>query len=83
MYTINKKDKNFYDKYGYLLIKKFFNQKDIIKFKSKILKYKKSNFNNKVYKYYEKSILDKKKQVLVRIENLYENALEQIAVSWR
>ena len=73
MYIVNKKDKNFYDRYGYLLVKKFFNQKDILKFKSKILKYKKSNLNNKVYKYYEKSILDKKKQVLVRIENLYEN----------
>ena len=24
MYTIDKKDKNFYDKYGYLLVKNFF-----------------------------------------------------------
>tara|TARA_B100000767_G_C19681259_1_gene499670 strand:+ start:73 stop:831 length:759 start_codon:yes stop_codon:yes gene_type:complete len=73
MHIIDDKDKNFYKKYGYLLIKNFFNQKHIFKLKSKVLKYKKPTLNEKVHKYYEKNILNKRKQVLVRIENLYEN----------
>ena len=67
------KYKDDYKKYGFCIIRKFIKRnslKVIKKFSNEIKKKKPKK--NQIMKYYEKSILDKKKEILVRTEYFYD-----------
>lgn len=62
-----------YSKYGFCIIEKFFNRNTIQKIKKYSENIKKNKPKpNQIMKYYEKSVLDKKKEVLVRAEYFYD-----------
>ena len=67
------KYKDDYKKYGFCIIRKFIkgNSLNVIKKFSNEIKKKKPK-KNQIMKYYEKSILDKKKEILVRTEYFYD-----------
>jgi len=68
---INNKDTNFFQKFGYLAKKNLISKKEIKKCLSSAKKIQKEKGKKikKISKYYEKSIIKKDKQILVRIEN--------------
>ncbi len=62
-----------YNKYGYCVIKKFFDKKSIKNIKIFIQRIKKAKPKPKqIMKYYENSVLNKDKEILVRAEYFYD-----------
>jgi len=70
MYKINKKEIEKFNKTGILVIRNFFESKNIQNLKKKVLNYKKKIPNKNIYSYYEKSLINRRK-ILIRIENFY------------
>jgi ectoine hydroxylase-related dioxygenase (phytanoyl-CoA dioxygenase family) len=67
------KSKKSYEKYGFCVIEKFFNKDSIQKvrkFSNHIKKLKPKS--NQIMKYYENSIINQKKKILVRVEYFYD-----------
>ena len=67
---INKNDIKFFKKYGFIFKRNLIPASEIKQCLMSANKIKnKKNFDTKVSKYFEKSILNKKKEILVRVEN--------------
>ena len=71
MYYLNNNDIRNFNKYGFFLKKKLFDKKEILKLQKSIKRIQKNkNNSNNIFKYYERSVVNKKK-ILVRAENFY------------
>ena len=72
MLTVNSEEIRKYKKYGFIKKKKFFNKKKISDLLKSIKKIKtKNTINKNIFRYFENSILNKNKKILVRSENFY------------
>jgi ectoine hydroxylase-related dioxygenase (phytanoyl-CoA dioxygenase family) len=60
----------FFNNYGYLTINNLFIKKEIKSYLNSAKEIQKT-FDERIYKYYEKSFFDKKKNILIRAENFY------------
>lgn len=67
---ITKNQIKFFKDYGYLTINNLFKKKEIEKCLNSAKKIQKTS-DKKIYKYFEKSFLNKKKNILIRAENFY------------
>ena len=73
MYNLNTKDLKSFKKYGFFLKKKFFEKKEVSKFLKSIKKIQKgNNINKNILRYFEKSLLNQNKKILMRAENFYK-----------
>lgn len=67
---IKKNQIKFFKDYGYLVINSLFKKKEIEKGLNSAKKIQKTS-DKKIYKYFEKSFFNKKKNILIRAENFY------------
>ena len=67
---LTKNQIKFFKDYGYIAINNFFKKEEIEKCLNSAKKIQKSS-EKKIYKYFEKSFLNRKKNILIRAENFY------------
>ena len=73
MNILTKAEIDNFKKKGFIIKKNFFKKNYVKNILTEVTFIKRNDKNKKFYKYYEQSILDRKKSILVRVENFYKN----------